>query len=248
MNLPRIVKYGMRGVDVEGHGAALHRYVGTGQLPKYRQQRERVKQTFGLAKQTLAKQAARKAGLPAYGVVGPRLFDAMWEAGAYNALARDDGTQAHELLRRYVAQQQIEQNPRLRAVLAGKRRHERRDSIAYSQARPMLYVEPPGVERYLDCSAFVTACYREAGLPDPNGWRYEGWGFTGSLWTHGRAISIAELQPADLIFYGIPWRAGSSAHVVMYRGGGRAYGHGQSAGPLEHSIFYRPIVGCRSYL
>lgn len=82
--LRRTVRLGMRGLDVEAHTAAMHRYLRDGQLKVYREQRPAARQTFGVGKRTLAKKAAAKAGLPAYGVVGPALYDAMWKAKAYD--------------------------------------------------------------------------------------------------------------------------------------------------------------------
>jgi hypothetical protein len=75
------------GTDVEGVGRMLHRYLRTGQLGAFDKQRELVKRTFGHAKVSLAKQAARKAGLPQHGVVGPALFAAMVKADANDSLA-----------------------------------------------------------------------------------------------------------------------------------------------------------------
>lgn len=83
MNLPRTVKYRMTGIDVDGHGGAMHLYLQDGQFDEYKKQPEKVRQTFGVAKRTLAKKCAEKADLPQYGVVGPALFAKMFDAGAY---------------------------------------------------------------------------------------------------------------------------------------------------------------------
>lgn len=73
-----------------------------------------------------------------------------------------------------------------------------------------------------DCSQFVTSIYFACGLADPNGNNYNG-GFTGTLVSHGRAISRSELQPGDLIIYG----DGNGHHVEMYVGPGeKTIGHG----------------------
>jgi hypothetical protein len=53
-----------------------------------------------------------------------------------------------------------------------------------------------------DCSAFVTICYSWAGAPDPNGSNYNGYGYTGTLLTHGEKIPLSEVQPGDVIVYG----------------------------------------------
>jgi murein DD-endopeptidase MepM/ murein hydrolase activator NlpD len=90
--LPRTARYKiplMRGSDIDGHGRALHRYLADegGNLAAYWKQPETVRRTYGIGKRTLAKKAARKAGLPEYGMVGENLYAKMRAAGAYDALA-----------------------------------------------------------------------------------------------------------------------------------------------------------------
>ena len=53
-----------------------------------------------------------------------------------------------------------------------------------------------------DCSAWVTVCYSWAGAPDPNGCNYNGYGYTGTLLSHGTKIPLSEVQPGDVIVYG----------------------------------------------
>lgn len=77
----------MYGEDVEGWTRAAHRYLETGRLGRFAEQTTAVRRTFGPAKQRLAKDCARKAGLLQYGVVGPELDKAMRAAGAYDLLA-----------------------------------------------------------------------------------------------------------------------------------------------------------------
>lgn len=79
----------MAGLDVEAWARGAHRYLHTGQLKAYMAQRPVVRRTFGLGKRDLAKRCARQAGLPQHGVVGPHLYEAMNEAGAFDALSRD---------------------------------------------------------------------------------------------------------------------------------------------------------------
>lgn len=86
--LTRTLKLGMVGSDVDAAGRIMHRYLQDGQLGAYEQQPAVVRRTFGTGKRTLAKKAARKAGLPEYGVVGPALFKALAKAGAVDELAR----------------------------------------------------------------------------------------------------------------------------------------------------------------
>jgi peptidoglycan hydrolase-like protein with peptidoglycan-binding domain len=83
-----------------------------------------------------------------------------------------------------------------------------------------------------DCSQWVTALYKSAGLPDPNGQDYGG-GYTGTLANHGRQISRSQLRPGDLVIWD-PW--GPSGHVEIYTGpGDLTIGHG-SAPIKQHNI------------
>jgi hypothetical protein len=243
MELPRTVKYRKRGADVEAHARAMHRYLRTGLLSRFDRQAERRRRTFGQAKVRLAKKAAGKAGLPRHGVVGPELFEAMWRADAYDAKAK-------ALLAGYSRMLELQKDPRRKIVLAAARLYARNGEISYSQQRPTQYRPAPAVPSALDCSGYMTHIYREAGIKDdPNGYEpdYPMWGFTGTLWRTGRSISVSQLQPGDMIFYGMPWLAGAAAHVVVYRGGGRAYSMGSSSGPSEVAWNYRPVVGCRTF-
>lgn len=89
-SLPRTVKLAvppMRGSDVDGHGRAMHRYLVDGQLAAYEKQPDWVRRTFGVGKRALAKKCAAHAGLPQHGVLGPKLYAALRDAGAYDEVA-----------------------------------------------------------------------------------------------------------------------------------------------------------------
>jgi cell wall-associated NlpC family hydrolase len=105
-------------------------------------------------------------------------------------------------------------------------------------------IKPPAYPRYEDCSSFATWCYWVAGVADPNGLGYNGYGFTGTLATHGRAISYPYAKPGDLVFYGrFPYN-----HVTVYVGKGMCVSHGSEAGPLFLPYNYRTVNHIRSYL
>jgi cell wall-associated NlpC family hydrolase len=107
-------------------------------------------------------------------------------------------------------------------------------------------IRPPAVPRWEDCSSFATWLYWLADAPDPNGRGYDGFGYTGTLCRQGRRVSILELQPGDLVFYGrgAPW-----GHVAIYVGGGKVVSHGSEGGPYLLPVRYRGDVGeARSYL
>jgi|SRR5829696_1505534 len=99
--------------------------------------------------------------------------------------------------------------------------------------------EPHGFRS--DCSQWVTSVYKSAGLPDPNGQGYRG-GYTGTLATHCRRISRAQLRPGDLVLYGSgpPYH-----HVELYVGPGElTIGHGSppidggTIGMISEAHFY----------
>ena len=123
-----------------------------------------------------------------------------------------------------------------------------RASINYTQSWLRMYgvrnkIRPPRIPRWEDCSSFATWLYWLAGVRDPNGLGFNGQGWTGTLQSRGRRISLNQLQPADLIFYG----PGGNSHVTIYIGFGKCISHGSNAGPLLLAYNYRPIHSARSY-
>lgn len=64
----------------------------------------------------------------------------------------------------------------------------------------------------MDCSESITLICRLAGLKDPNGLRYDGYGYTGTMLDHLPHFSdYHELHKGSLIVYG----DGTGTHVVM---------------------------------
>lgn len=122
----------------------------------------------------------------------------------------------------------------LRADIVGKARwgvaHE--PQIHYAQVRPMPASLALALEHPIDCSAFVTLCYKDAGAPDPNGLAYNGSGYTGTLLGHCRHISSTQAQAADLVVFG----SGTGTHVVLITETGSdplVASHGWDGGPQE---------------
>jgi hypothetical protein len=76
-------------------------------------------------------------------------------------------------------------------------------AISYAQIRPMenLY----RVHRLpwsCDCSEFVTTIYKWAGAPDPNGFGYNGLGYTGTMLDNGISVPRYEAQLGDAVIWG----------------------------------------------
>lgn len=105
----------------------------------------------------------------------------------------------------------------------------------YRQSRPIPLAQ--GKARKLpittDCSGFATICAYQAGAPDPNGLKYNGQGYTGTLLQHLKHTTLAAAQPGDLIVYGAA--AGRGHHVVVIVEAGPdplVASHGTERGPL----------------
>ena len=81
-----------------------------------------------------------------------------------------------------------------------------------------------------DCSAFVTLCYNWAGAADPNGLHYNHTGYTGTLVSHGKPVTLAQLQVGDLVIYG----PGTGQHTSLVVAVGKdplTVSHGQQGDP-----------------
>lgn len=133
------------------------------------------------------------------------------------------------------------QRAHLHALMEWTLRNE--PKIHYEQRRPMqlqLFTEQALAERFAagktviaDCSEFVTALCKWAGLADPNGNRYNGDGYTGTMlgylkhYTDPRAAQIGAL-----VVYG----PGDGDHVSMVMEPGHdpwLCSHGSDAGPVK---------------
>src|SRR5688500_2077727 len=79
-------------------------------------------------------------------------------------------------------------------------RYRNRYGIHYTQSSLRMSgvrnrIKPPAYGRYEDCSSFATWCYWVAGVNDPNGRGYDGFGYTGTLANFGRKISFPYAKP-----------------------------------------------------
>lgn len=123
-----------------------------------------------------------------------------------------------------------------------------RDKISYAQIRPIVLLKPPAYSPRMDCSWYVTVGYYAGGAPDPNGRGYDGQGYTGTLLGHGTRISLSNIKPADLVFYGFTrnpspaFPYGSPTHVAGYAGDGMVYSMGSSVGPSFYDMNYRSDI------
>jgi len=119
---------------------------------------------------------------------------------------------------------------------------------AWQNPRPypdtLFSAEAHSSSKGIDCSSFVTLCYKEAGAADPNGAGYSGNGYTGTLATHGAPVPYP--SPGDLVFYGSP---PDYHHVALVVGGGNQIQIGGDDGVKMESLNGPgPPTAYRSYL
>jgi hypothetical protein len=105
--------------------------------------------------------------------------------------------------------------------------------IHYEQLRPMDGLEHPHkLPLQTDCSGFVTLCYKWAGGPDPNGLKFSGAGYTGTMLQACSHIARSAARPGDLVVWGPP----PGHHVAMVLEPGSdpwLVSHGQEKGPIR---------------
>ncbi|MFF8554204.1 C40 family peptidase [Streptomyces sp. NPDC015501] len=87
-----------------------------------------------------------------------------------------------------------------------------------------------------DCSGLVQAAYRTAGIDLPR--------VSQAQSTYGTQVSLDNLQPGDILYWG---GAGSAYHVAIYVGGGQFVGaQNSSTGTVQRSMDYdRPTGAVR---
>lgn len=154
-------------------------------------------------------------------------------AKTHAALWPSFGIRARRLYRK--AADNIAENHVLHnTIAAGMLGYEERDVVHYTQdgRRMTDFAPPPNVPNWTDCSGYDTWTFKSGHAPDPNGFGYNGYGYTGTMLENGR--QIASPVPGCLVFYGHP-----VSHVALYIGNGRVISHGSEAGPLLLEVHYR---------
>jgi hypothetical protein len=195
---------------------------------------------FGAAAVSNLKAFQKRYGVKPDGVYGPGTHRKMVDSGGFDAYGRYLMNSAPKTAATSGVRQRI-----VAAALFGARN---RGKIHYTQSSLRMYgvrnkIRIPRVTPYEDCSSFATWCYWHAGAPDPNGFRYNGWGYTGTQARNGKRVSTP--KPGDLIFYGSGPPYG---HVTVYIGDGKCVSHGSEAGPIVLNYRYRPVAAIRSYV
>ena len=114
--------------------------------------------------------------------------------------------------------------------------------VHYEQSRPMPLSQ---FKRHVlplrtDCSGFCTCIAYAAGAPDPNGRKFDGLGYTGTMLSACEHIARSEVKVGDYVVYG----DGTGNHVCMVVAMDTdplLVSHGQEAGPIliRHSAEHR---------
>lgn len=89
--------------------------------------------------------------------------------------------------------------------------------IHYKQIRPIpVKMVPFTLPITTDCSGWVTLAALWSGNPDPNGMKFNGTGYTGTMLNHLPHIARKNTWRGDLVVFG----GGSGLHVVVLMQGG----------------------------
>lgn len=209
--LTRMLKLGTVGSDVDGWARAAHIYLEDGQLDAFEKQRPIVRRTFGVGKRTLAKQCARKAGLPQYGVVGETLEQVMRDAGAFDR----EANKRIDAYNRVTVDVELETARRL---LAYCREFDGGYRLGGGHGKPLSTVRP---DQDLDCSSSTSRALYELGLylgsyAQVSG-RFEKYGDSG----RGRYVTVHANVEHVWIEFTLPegwWRFDTSPHGDGDRG------------------------------
>lgn len=123
--------------------------------------------------------------------------------------------------------------------------------VHYAQVRPMrnVHLAKPVYPMTMDCSEAVTCLCKWAGLKDPNGFGYNGKGYTGTLLDHlPHYFDPANANVGALVVFG----PGTGEHVAMVlepdHRNPLLFSHGFEGGPLlirlhdEAQLHHPPVT------
>jgi cell wall-associated NlpC family hydrolase len=234
--MPRTLRAGDKGPDVQAMQEALH---------------------------TVLRGRARNNKKGAYGSLTVRdvaLFKTAWTketdgsvfgANAWGHIEDYLGKRQKKLLEEAKAQEVKRQHeaaePRTRGIIVAEALWALANNgrFVYRQYRPMpASLRVPEARDRVDCSTFVTLCYKAGGAPDPNGRGYDGLGYTGTMW--GRGEAIASPGPTDLAFYG-DMGNGIPSHVAIVTERGWVVSDGHTPISRYPLLYRRDYRGSRRY-
>jgi cell wall-associated NlpC family hydrolase len=141
------------------------------------------------------------------------------EASEKTSTAQESGAEGS-------ANSAVEAAKKALAEQKAKHIYEYTESIPARENNGTLYGPAP---RTMDCSAFVTLCFKAAGLPDPSNKGYSPIGNTDSIIAN--CTKVGNPVPGDLCFFGASTSA--TTHVTIYVGNGNAISMGAPGDPEE---------------
>lgn len=244
VDLKRVLHYGNRGYDVKAVKRGLH--AAGHKRPSLENNR------FGSGTYTAVKNFQKQHGLKADGVYGERTHNKL------KPYMSKDGYAAWLYNHAKVPPPTPVLTVREQMVRAGFLTFAHRDDIHYTMGAQRMEgvrnkIHPPNYPHWEDCSSMYTWWSYVSGAPDPNGFNYAGYGFTGTMVLHGtRLASSSQLRRGDAVFYGRN-NSGDPTHVAMYAGTKdgvmMVISHGSEAGPLYLALRYRhDIHSYRTYM
>ena len=126
-----------------------------------------------------------------------------------------------------------------------QRRPMRLTALSEAQLRTLL---DAGHGIAADCSESATALCRWGGLSDPNGMHYDGWGNSGSMWSHlPHYTNPRHADVGALVTFG-PSGADHAAMVYTPGADPLLWSHGAEAGPrlvrfsVERAVHRAPVT------
>ncbi len=221
---PRIAHAGQHGPDIKAY-SRTYRRLNIRHRP--------VTRFFGTRMVDNTQRFQKQHGLHADGVIGPKTFAKL--------APHFDGYDKWLL-----GQTKTKPPPNPRDLITGACLAMLRHApFPYREVRPY----PPSLGSVYaegsDCSGTSTLAYKYAHVAypshvsDPNGFNFNGYGYTGTLLNHGKRTTTP--HPGDLCFYYPTY-----SHVGVYLGNGRVFSHGAPGQP--HVIGSSYATQIRTYL
>jgi hypothetical protein len=231
---PRDLKKGDEGWDV----LALHRALSHAGFHKWNLRNIK----FGPTLEADLKKFQKHEGIAADGVYGKQTHAHL--APHYTAFEIN-----------LILQWEAPHTPEIRAFLAAcMALYNMRYRVHYTQGPARMFIVKRRIKTvkqlaaytsvWEDCSSSLTGTFYMAGCPDPNGLRYCGLGYTGTLAVHGKSVPVSKIEMGALCFYGrgYPWTHVTG--VVSAPGKPiRVFSHGSESGPLILDVDYRGDIG-----
>lgn len=233
---PRDLKRGMAGKDV----LALQRALSHAGFHSWKLRTGQ----FGAQLEKDLKAFQKAKGLTVDGVYGPKTHAKLAAVpGAYTAFEIDlilqtVETPMHKMQRIFLA--------------SAMQLYNMRSRVHYTQGWSRMWIVKHHIttvaelsrqlQVYEDCSSSMTGLYYIAGAPDPNGFRYNGLGYTGTLGVCGQRWTSAFRPPIGALpLYGssFPWKHVTGVVSSPEAASVRVLSHGTEAGPLLLGIDYR---------